>query len=111
MSKGVIAVAAFVLFSLTHSVYAQDTDGDGLSDADEITLGTDPAVANDTDGDGIFDFFEDDADGDGLFDAFECYGSQLADYTIENPSFETPDYLSQGYSPDDYFVSLSLIHI
>ena len=67
MSKGVIAVAAFVLFSLTHSVYAQDSDGDGLSDADEITLGTDPAVANDTDGDGIFDFFEDDADGDGLY--------------------------------------------
>lgn len=41
------------------------------------------------DGDGIFDFFEDDADGDGLFDAFECYGSQFADYTLENPSFET----------------------
>ena len=58
MSKGVIAVVAFVLFSLTHSVYAQDTDGDGLSDADEITLGTDPAVANDTDGDGIFDFLK-----------------------------------------------------
>ena len=54
MSKGVIAVVAFVLFSLTHSVYARDTDSDGLSDADEITLGTDPAVADDTDGDGIF---------------------------------------------------------
>ncbi|MDA8660876.1 thrombospondin type 3 repeat-containing protein [Luminiphilus sp.] len=94
---------------LTHSVYAQDSDGDGLSDADEITLGTNPAVANDTDGDGIFDFFEDDADGDGLFDAFECYGSQFADYTLENPSFETPDLISQGYSPDDYRRSSAIV--
>ena len=91
-------MGVLLLSTFTHPVYAVDSDGDGLSDADEITLGTDPAVANDTDGDGIFDFFEDDADGDGVSDAFECYGSQLADYTIENPSFETPDYLSQGYS-------------
>ena len=109
MSKLGLGVSVILLSALTHSVYAQDTDGDGLSDADEITLGTDPAVANDTDGDGIFDFFEDDADGDGLFDAFECYGSQQADYTIENPSFETPDYLSQGYSPDDYSVSSAIV--
>ncbi|HWJ80589.1 MAG TPA: hypothetical protein VNS55_00010 [Nocardioides sp.] len=33
---------------------AVDTDGDGLSDADEATLGTDPAVA-DTDGGGVSD--------------------------------------------------------
>ena len=31
-----------------------DTDGDGLSDADEATLGTDPTLA-DTDGDGLDD--------------------------------------------------------
>ena len=105
VSQLAMAVGAIILSALAHSVYAQDTDGDGLSDADEITLGTDPAVADDMDGDGIFDFFEDDADGDGLFDAFECYGSQFADYTLENPSFETPDLIAQGYSPDDYFKS------
>ena len=65
MSKGALTMSVLLLSTFTHPVYAVDTDGDGLSDADEITLGTDPAVANDTDGDGIFDFFEDDADGDG----------------------------------------------
>ena len=45
-----------------------DTDGDGVSDTDEATLGTDPNVADDTDNDGVFDFFEDDADGDGVSD-------------------------------------------
>ena len=94
---------------LAHFVHAQDTDGDGLSDADEITLGTDPAVADDTDGDGIFDFFETDADGDGVSDAFECHGDQIADYTLENTSFEIPDYAAQGYPADDYPVSSAVM--
>lgn len=54
-----------------------DTDGDGLTDAAERTLGTDPELA-DTDGDGLSDGEEDeagtsplarDSDGDGLDDA------------------------------------------
>ena len=94
---------------LAHFVHAQDTDGDGLSDADEITLGTDPAATDDTDGDGIFDFFETDADGDGLSDAFECFGGQVADYTLENTSFEIPDYAAQGYPADDYPVSSAVM--
>jgi len=62
-----------------------DGDGDGLNDAEEAALGTDPALA-DTDGDGIDDGDElfdrgtdpadDDSDGDGLLD-----GDELAEGT------------------------------
>ncbi|MCB9690333.1 MAG: DUF11 domain-containing protein [Alphaproteobacteria bacterium] len=57
----------------------RDTDGDGLLDADEIALGSDPWLA-DTDGDGLTDGDEvtggtdprtADSDGDGLSDAYE----------------------------------------
>jgi len=53
-----------------------DTDGDGLSDADEAQRGTNP-TQNDSDGDGVFDGFEvsigldptrPDTDGDGVSD-------------------------------------------
>lgn len=56
-----------------------DQDGDGLSDADELALGTDPA-RTDTDGDGLSDRTEilnatdplrGDSDGDGLTDGAE----------------------------------------
>ena len=91
LRKTALALGVTTLAAFSYVADAQDTDGDGLSDADEITLGTDPAVADDTDGDGIFDFFETDADGDGVSDAFECHGDQIADYTLENTSFEIPD--------------------
>ena len=94
---------------LSVQLFAQDGDGDGISDADELTLGTNPNVADDYDGDGIYDFFEDDADGDGVPDDFECFGNQLADYTLENRSFEIPDYAAQGYAPDDYPVSSAVM--
>ena len=53
-----------------------DTDGDGLFDAQEIAIGTDPATA-DSDGDGIDDFVETDggdpvnSDGSSLIDALD----------------------------------------
>jgi hypothetical protein len=57
-----------------------DTDGDGLTDAEELTLGTDPTKA-DTDGDGLTDGQEvntyktdplnPDTDGDGYLDGSE----------------------------------------
>ncbi len=42
---------------LPFSATAQDTDGDGLADAEEITLGTNPNLA-DSDSDGIDDWYE-----------------------------------------------------
>jgi hypothetical protein len=58
--------------------YNIDTDGDGLTDGQEVELGTDPLVA-DTDGDGLDDALEIgwtdpnsvDSDGDGLTDGSE----------------------------------------
>ena len=62
-----------------------DTDGDGLTDAEEAELGTDPNNA-DTDGDGLTDGEEvneyntdplnEDTDGDGLLDGGEVHSHQ-----------------------------------
>lgn len=51
---------------------AQDTDGDQLSDNDEILIGTDPLVFEDNDSDGISDHFDRDDDNDGINDNIEC---------------------------------------
>ncbi len=58
-----------------------DTDGDGLNDAEEAQLGTNPANANskpggsaDFDGDGLTDDVDSDADNDGISNTFETLG-------------------------------------
>ena len=61
----------FFFIGLNNS-FCQDTDGDGLSDADEITIGTNPNFFEDNDSDGISDHFDPDDDNDGVFDFIEC---------------------------------------
>ncbi len=91
---------------------AADTDFDGLSDYDEIAIGTNPCL-RDTDGDGIVDGSDpeptkstslDDFDGDGIPDAYESYwfGStnvvdSLTDYSKNG--FSLSFLLSSGESP------------
>ena len=83
---------AFELLVLGTSTNAVDTDLDGLADAEELALGTDP-LDPDTDGDGLFDFEEvrslgtdpcnPDTDGDGLSDAEEagyCHRTENFDW-------------------------------
>lgn len=76
---GAVLVVAFLAGSAL-PVHAQaDSDGDGIYDSQETTLGTDPQVA-DTDGDGMIDGVEValgldplavDSDGDGVSDPSE----------------------------------------
>ncbi len=79
-----LAVAAIVVLSWV-SGQAPDTDGDGLTDAQEATFGTDPNNP-DTDGDGLGDEVEvwADDDGDGKNNALE---SRYADADGD----DTPD--------------------
>ena len=69
-----------------------DSDGDGLTDEDELARGTNP-MSNDSDGDGVFDGFEvgigldplkPDTDGDGVSDYLEVPEEQ-------SPGSEDPD--------------------
>lgn len=80
----------------------EDSDGDGLTDDEERTLGTDP-FKSDTDGDGITDYYEVrkfqtnplkvDSDGDGLTDYFEViyHSSSSYSYSIETMTYAPSD--------------------
>ncbi len=84
-----------------------DSDGDGLSDAEEAAAGTDPADA-DSDDDGVLDGAEDnwsdDTDGDGLINALDSDSDDdgLFDGTergVTTPSADT-DVTAGAFIPD-----------
>ena len=66
-----------------------DTDGDGISDADEgdnaVALGH--GITLDQDGDGVYNFLDDDSDGDGIPDSVEGGNN------IDSNGNGIPDYL------------------
>ncbi len=62
--------------SIGSDPYDPDTDGDGLSDGDEVTI--DGGAARDTDGDGAPDWNDTDDDGDGVPTAGECGDTDLS---------------------------------
>jgi len=68
-----------------------DTDGDGISDADEgdnaVALGH--GITLDQDGDGIYNFLDDDSDNDGLLDSDE------GDNSVDSDGDGIPDYLDK----------------
>jgi len=68
-----------------------DTDGDGISDADEgdnaVALGH--GIKLDQDGDGIYNFLDDDSDGDGIPDSVEGGNN------IDSNGNGIPDYLDK----------------
>ncbi len=90
---------ALALPLLIASACAGDLDGDGLSDADEKALGTDPE-REDTDGDGLTDLEERDAGTDPL--AADSDGDRLedGDEAVEGTDPLEPDTDGDGY--DDY---------
>ena len=75
---------------LTRPSYAVDSDGDGLSDADEILAHLPPSVA-DSDGDGKVDYLDPDMDGDTIPNVDECRLGGVSGLAMVNGSFELPD--------------------
>lgn len=100
---------------LSESVFSNDRDGDGLSDDQELALGTNPLVA-DSDNDGLPDFNEvnihhsnplvRDSDGDGFDDGYEySLGSHMLDVESTPVEICTPQegdwYVNDDCSLDD----------
>ncbi|MCX6356631.1 MAG: hypothetical protein NT045_01935 [Candidatus Aureabacteria bacterium] len=87
-----------------------DTDGDGLTDQEEIELGTDPEN-EDTDDDGLNDYEEvndygtdpldSDSDDDGLTDGEEVYdyGTDPLDKDTDGDDMDDGEEVEDGYDP------------
>jgi hypothetical protein len=73
----------------------EDSDGDGIADADEA--GTAPDVPVDTDGDGTPDYLDDDTDGDGIPDDEEAGDPAPVDTDGDG----TPDFRDLDSDDDD----------
>ncbi len=94
----------------TSSTQAVDTDGDGLSDAEEAKLGTDPN-SPDTDGDGLTDGAEvntyhtnplvADTDGDGLTDGDEVnvWHTDPTKADTDGDGFSDGQEVQNGFNP------------
>jgi len=91
-------------------VITLDSDGDGISDAEEITLGTNPH-ATDSDGDGLNDYVEinihhtdplnADSDGDGLNDGVEVntYGTSPLNPDTDSDGLSDRQEITLGTDP------------
>jgi hypothetical protein len=80
-----------MLWLLVSAAFAQDSDGDGLSDADETLAHLPPTVA-DSDGDGRFDHLDSDMDGDSIANVDECRLGGVSGLAMVNGGFELPHY-------------------
>ena len=75
--------------SLGLDAFDADTDGDTIADGDELG---DPEAPVDTDGDGVIDALDDDADGDTIADAIEAGDADPSTPPVDSDGDGTPDY-------------------
>ena len=75
-----------------------DTDGDGLSDGEELAIWQNSWNA-DSDNDGIINLLDKDSDGDGFSDGVEVSnGSDPASYNAASPANQPPSGINDQYS-------------
>ena len=80
-----------------------DTDGDGISDADEGR-----PTSLDTDGDGIADYRDLDSDGDGITDQLEVGDANLASSALDSDGDGTPDFRDSDTDGDSILDTVEL---
>ena len=104
-------VAAFDVVSASTSVSAEDDDSDGLTNTQEVLIGTNPADADsdddyiqdgeevddvdnplDTDADGTINALDADSDADGISDATEAGDTDLTTTAEDTDEDGVPDY-------------------
>lgn len=106
-----LSLATAGLIALSGCASMLDSDGDGISNADEAAAGTDPDNA-DTDGDGLRDGgeanrgtdpFVADTDGDGLLDGEEVkeYGSDPLALDSDGDGYQDGWEVTEGSDPAD----------
>jgi uncharacterized repeat protein (TIGR01451 family)/fimbrial isopeptide formation D2 family protein len=99
-----------------------DSDGDGLSDAEEILMGSnsldidtdddgivdgdEPNYADDTDGDGLINVLDPDSDNDGIFDGTEV-GITMPAGTITNGTDTTKNHFVADADPTTHTSALN----
>ncbi|NOY63798.1 MAG: hypothetical protein GXO97_00115, partial [Nitrospirae bacterium] len=109
LSNGIISLAEFEVYESTNTITApevtinvhpavEDADGDGLTNGQEITTGTD-SFNPDTDGDGIADADED-LDGDGLsnFEEF-THGTDPLNPDTDGDGIDDGTEVARGTDP------------
>jgi len=88
-------LVTLVLALYSSTAVAVDSDGDGLSDADELVVGLPPTVA-DSDQDGTLDVVDDDIDNDQIPNIDECNVGITTEISLVNGGFESPACRGNG---------------
>jgi MYXO-CTERM domain-containing protein len=76
-----------------------DSDGDNISDGEEV--GDDLDSPSDTDGDGTLDAIDEDSDDDGVLDIDEAGDDDLDTDAVDTDGDDTPDYQDDDSDGDD----------
>lgn len=97
-----VLVAVLAMLGACDGRSPTDSDGDGISDADEGTT--------DLDGDGFPNYLDDDSDGDGISDADEAGDANPDSPPVDTDADGVPDFLDTDSDGDGAFDASELAH-